>query len=192
MATRQCINCLTPNSWVLDADFFYNLLKSVNVTLCPLHPLEAGKIEGLSHFRGISPLGRGYGFLSLYNPTCQNSSKHQKGLSLPFCAAGKCTCHLTPHSLEGSWALRLAVSLPPCQPLKEIPASWLLPGLQSHPAVDILPLALRHTVAKLWKGWSLPGRLHKQFLNLETRRTMQIHLFSAVMFPLFHLHLSEV
>ena len=54
-----------------------------------------------------------------------------------------------PHSLEGSWALRLAVSLPPCQPLKEIPASWLLPGLQSHPAVDILPLAHRHTVAKL-------------------------------------------
>ena len=66
--------------------------------------------------------------------------------SLPFCAAGKCTCHLTP---EGSWVLRLAVSLPPCQPLKEIPASWLLPGLQSHPAVDILPLAHRHTVAKL-------------------------------------------
>ena len=54
-----------------------------------------------------------------------------------------------PHSLEGSWVLRLAVSLPPCQPLKEIPASWLLPGLQSHPAVDILPLAYRHTVAKL-------------------------------------------
>ena len=46
----------------LDADFFYNLLKSVNVTLCPLHPLEAGKIEGLSHFRGISPLGRGWIF----------------------------------------------------------------------------------------------------------------------------------
>ena len=88
--------------------------------------------------------------------------------SVHLIPAGKCTCHLTPHSLEGSWALRLAVSLPPCQPLKEIPASWLLPGLQSHPAVDILPLAHRHTVAKLWKGWSLPGRLHKQFLNLET------------------------
>ena len=45
-----------------------------------------------------------------------------------------------PYSSGGSWALRLAVSLPPCQPLKEILTSWLLPGLQSHPGmVTALP-----------------------------------------------------
>ena len=68
---------------------------------------------------------------------------------------------------RGSWALRLAVSLLPCQPLKEILTSWLLPGLQSHPGMVTarLPACHRHTVENLWKGWSLLKPLHKR-LNL--------------------------